>query len=387
MSADPPAVAPLPDAAYALLAAEGFDRDVFNPRQHRACELTERYALHLAIALVDRLGLTGLLRTPHTVDALLAARGFVPRFARPLTWILARLRREGLVDAGHRLSAPLPASDTDALHAAILAEEPSYAPALTILDEAAALYPAVARGEIQGERALFQKVGLWVAYFDNANGYYGLNNVVAAHAAAARVPPQAAVLEVGAGLGSATAALLERLAATGRLDRLAGYRATEPVAFFRRRAERTLQAAWPAAPLAFAALDLNEPWEAQGIGAATLDVVWGVNVFHLARDLDAVLRAAHASLRPGGALVVGEGIRPGPDVPVGAELPFQILDAFVDVALDPVTRPMPGFLAAEHWRGAFARAGFTDVTLVPDVERLQALHRGFYAAAVCGRRA
>src|SRR5207247_1981503 len=84
-------------------------------------------------------------------------------------------------------------------------------------------------------------------------------------------------------------------------------------------------------------------------------LVWGVNVFHLARDLDAVLAEARAALVPGGWLVIGEALRPRRGEPVGAELPFQLLATFTDVILDPATRATPGFLTAEEWLGA--RAG------------------------------
>src|SRR5439155_598066 len=80
----------------------------------------------------------------------------------------------------------------------------------------------------------------------------------------------------------------------GTLGALSAYLVTEPVALFRRRAERTLRAAWPGAPLAFAALDVNQPWAAQDVGPASVQLVWGVNVFHLARDLEAVLAEARA---------------------------------------------------------------------------------------------
>src|SRR5207249_9099345 len=135
--------------------------------------------------------------------------------------------------------------------------DPSYAPAFALLDAAAALYPAVARGEIDGERVLFRRAALWFAYLSNANGYYAINNRVAAAAAATRLTDGAAVLEVGAGLGSATEALLEHLQTLG--VRLASYRVTEPVSLFRRRAERTLGASHPGIPLSFSALDLNQP--------------------------------------------------------------------------------------------------------------------------------
>ena len=370
---------------YAVLAEAGFSEALFNPRQHRSCELVERYALHLAIDVVGRLGIVDLLAAGATVDEMLAARRFVARFAVPLRWLVDRLALANLItresEGRYRLVTRLPAPALDDVRAEGLASDPSYAPAFALLDAAAALYPAVARGETDGEQVLFRRAALWFAYFSNANGYYAINNRVAAAAVAMRLTDGAAVLEVGAGLGSATEALLEHLQV-----RLASYRVTEPVALFRRRAERTLGAAYPAIPLSFSALDLNQPWAVQGVAAESAEVVWGVNVFHLARDLDAVLREARAALVPGGWLVVGEGLRPHPGEPVGAELPFQILASFVDVELDPATRRTPGFLTAEEWLAALGRAGFTDRTLVPDAIRLRAIHPGFYAAAVCGRR-
>ena len=192
------------------------------------------------------------------------------------------------------------------------------------------------------------------------------------------------MLEIGAGLGSATAALLEILATRGDVSALASYQFTEPVVFFRRRAQRELETRHPTLPWAFTALDLNAPWSEQGVAPGSVGLVWGVNVFHLARNLGTVLAEARAALAPGGWLVVGEGVRPSAE-PAGAEFPFLLLESFTGVELDPVTRPTAGFLTAEHWTRALAAAGFADVRLVPDVVRLRAIHPGFYAAAICGR--
>ncbi len=381
---------PAPDPRlYAVLAEVGFGPELFNPRQHRACELVERYALALATALFGHLGLADRLREWTTAERLLAQTGFVPTFRPALAWLLARLARAGLLEhdgSRYRLAQPLPDHPpSEELRTAVLEADPSYAPALALLEQAAALYPPVARGETGGEEALFRRAALWFAYFSNQNGYYAINNRVAAAAVARRLVRGARVLEVGAGLGSATEALLERLAAADELGRLATYRATEPVPLFRRRAERTLRAAHPSVPLLFASLDLNRPWSAQEIAPGSIDLVWGVNVFHLARDLDAVLAEARAVLAPGGWLVVGEGLRPASGQPVGAELPFQILASFLDVELHPERRPTAGFLTAEEWGAAFARAGLLRVELEPDAIRLRTIHPGFFAAAVCGQ--
>jgi SAM-dependent methyltransferase len=384
--------APPPDPRlYALLAEAGFGDALFNPTQHRSCELVDRYVLQRAVELIGALGLAEPLARPQTLDALLAARGFVSGFRIPLRWLLDRLALEGLVarDAGdtYHLPSPLPRPDLAALRAEGLAADPSYAPVYALVDEAAEIYPAVARGATSGEAALFRKAALWFAYFSNANGYYALNNRVAAGVATARFGAEGgSVLEVGAGLGSATEALLERLAEAGALGRLRSYRATEPVALFRRRAERTLRATQPGVPLAFAPLDVNQPWAPQGIAPGTVDLVWGVTVFHLARRLDATLAEAFAALAPGGWLVVGEGVRPFSGRPVDAEFPFQILESFADVELDPLRRPTHGFLTAEAWLDAIRGAGFEAVEVVPDATRARAFYAGFLAVAACGRR-
>ena len=370
---------------YELLAEAGFGQDLFNPRQHRSCELVDRYALAHAVALLHALEADAPLRDSQTVDALMQARGFAAPFRRPLAWLCRYLAHEGVLAADgarYQLQRSGPAPALAEIRAAVLDTDPSYAPALALLDEAAAIYPRVARGETSGERALFLRARLWADYFDNANGYYGLTNRVAARAAAARLPRGGRVLEIGAGLGSATRALLEESAFP---EALGAYRVTEPVPFFRRRAERTLAAAHPSVPLVFGELDVNQPWKAQGI-AAEHDLVWGVNVMHLARDLDSALREAHSSLVPGGFLVLGEGLRPGPEIPVAAELPFQLLESFADVETHPETRPTAGFLTAETWLAALHRVGFVDVALVPDAIRLRALVPAFLAAAVVGRR-
>jgi hypothetical protein len=159
----------------------------------------------------------------------------------------------------------------------------------------------VARGEINGELFLFSRFGLWQAFLDDANWYYGLTNRVAAHAASERLPASGIrALEVGAGLGSGTEALLAALAARGTPAALESFRVTEPAAFFRGRLARALAERHPDLRLGCDGFDINLRWQEQGCPPAGLDLVWGINVFHLARDLDSALGEALAALRPGG---------------------------------------------------------------------------------------
>lgn len=370
-------VTPPDSRLYAPLAAAGLSPDPFDPLQDRACKLVDLYTLHVAVDLLRELADPALLARGASVDDLLARGGYVAAFRPAFAWLLGRAAAGG-VD----VATPLPRTDRAAVRAACLAIAPSYGPAFTLVDEAAALYPRVARGEVNGDRALLMKASLWVAYFDNRNGYYALNNRVVAAAVAARAAAAgpARVLEVGAGLGSASEAVLGGLPAVER------YHVTEPLPFFRRRAERRLRAAHPGVAFEFGALDVNAPWAAQGARPAGHTLVVGVNVFHLARDLVATLREAFEALEPGGWLVAGEAIRPHPQACVGAELPFQILQSYHAVETDPLLRPTPGFLTAEGWILALRRVGFTEIALVPDAIRLRDLWQGAITSAVCGRR-
>jgi SAM-dependent methyltransferase len=370
-------VTPPDSRLYAPLAAAGLSPDPFDPLQDRACKLVDLYTLHVAVDLLRELADPALLARGASVDDLLARGGYVATFRPAFAWLLGRAAAGG-VD----VATPLPRTDRAAVRAACLAIAPSYGPAFTLVDEAAALYPRVARGEVNGDRALLMKASLWVAYFDNRNGYYALNNRVVAAAVAARAAAAgpARVLEVGAGLGSASEAVLGGLPAVER------YHVTEPLPFFRRRAERRLRAAHPGVAFEFGALDVNAPWAAQGARPAGHTLVVGVNVFHLARDLVATLREAFEALEPGGWLVAGEAIRPHPQACVGAELPFQILQSYHAVETDPLLRLTPGFLTAEGWILALRRVGFTEIALVPDAVRLRDLWQGAITSAVCGRR-
>ena len=370
---------------------------LFTERFYLSCELVDAYALEWAVELAHRLGLAEPLAQAVGAGELLARRGFTPGFLRPLTWILERLRAAGLVaalDGGggerrFRRTGPLPAAQLADRRRQGLAIDPENARFLDLLDVAAEVYPEVARGATTGEAALLGAghAALWAAYFSNANPVYDINNRVAAAAAVRRLPAgKVRLLEVGAGTGSSSLALLEELAAADRLADVAAFQVTEPVAFFRRRGQRELAARFPAAPLTFGPLDIDRSWEAQGIAPGSLELIFGVNVFHVARDLPVSLREGLRSLAPGGWLIAGECVRPYGDEPVAAELIFQIFQGFVDVMTDPELRPQPGFLTPEQWRALFQHAGFCEVAIRPDVRQVREIYRRFQTAAVCGRR-
>ena len=395
----PFAPAPRDVAADALLGE--VPRELFSDRLYEACELVERYVSEQAVDLAQRLDLAGAIAGGGTV-AEIAARGALSEEERPaLLWLLRRLAESGHLqrvggagsEHSERFSAPreLPAAELAELREIGLAIDPAIRPTLAILDAAAEAFPAVVAGRSTGEQALFSgaKMQLWLDYFHNANPIYALNNRIAAAAAANRIPERGSfrILEVGAGAGSAAEALLDELAARGRLADVAEYRLTEPNGLLRRRASRALATRFPGLPLVDQAFDIDLDAAGQGLEPASFDLALAVNVLHIARDLGAALGRIRTLLVPGGWLVAGECLRLFPGQTIAVELVFQQLRSFTRVELDPELRPEHGFLSPESWRRAFAAAALSAVAVVPELERIRSYYPRFFTGAICGRRA
>ncbi|PYJ95439.1 MAG: hypothetical protein DME54_13440 [Verrucomicrobia bacterium] len=370
--------------------------EVFTERLYQSIELIERYSIELAIDLLHRLKMIDQLSEWRSADQLCSALSFQPRFSFALGWLLERLLETGCVMArrdgdvrSYRLRHAPWRPQLERLHAMGLEIDPGNAATLDLLDHAANLYPAVAGGKQRGDQSLFgpQGIPLWLNYFHNRNLTYAVNNWTGAVLAADRLANRSRlrILEIGAGTGSASETLLRYFDQRGLLSRIKRYLITEPSAFFRRRAQRELSSQYPNLPLEWGALDLNSPWETQGVFPGDFDLVYAVNVLHISEDLLFSLNQARSALSEDGLLVIGECLRPYVNQPIYPELMFQILESYADVQLDSEMRPNPGFLTADQWRCAFTRAGFENVKVAPDVDRIREIYPHFFAGAICGQ--
>jgi SAM-dependent methyltransferase len=361
----------------------------------RSCELLEEYVVRLAVAAFRSTGLDRACAGAVTVDEAVARAGLAPDIARvPAAWLLATLAARGWLEtldgARYRAAGPLPALDPNEIVAQQEAHDPNCLPSYRIAALAAERYPAVLRGEITGEQALFDPEGVsaWLKYFSNANPLYAVSNAIGAIAAERALPAGGgAVLELGGGFGSGAEALLARLDAVERRPEVAPYRFTELAPMFLRRAERTLRARFPGRLLEFGALDINRPFGEAGIAPGAYALVYGVNVVHVARDLAATLGEIRTALGDGGMLVVAECVRPFAGRPIYVELAFNLLGAFRDAVLVPGWRPSGGFLTPEQWRSALEANGFADVAVFPDIAAIRQVIPQFVVAAISARRA
>jgi SAM-dependent methyltransferase len=111
-------------------------------------------------------------------------------------------------------------------------------------------------------------------------------------------------------------------------------------------------------------LDFDKSLVSQGIKAEEIDIVYGVNALHVAKNLTRALRNIYEVISPGGMLIICEYCRPNINYLLLQEFIFCLLDNYVEVDLDENLRPTPGFLDYAHWRANLEAAGFTNIEAV-----------------------
>jgi SAM-dependent methyltransferase len=356
----------------------------------RSWDLHEAYIQRLAGEVFLRSGLATAFAVPRTVEEAIADGALKPSVAAaPVAWLVGMLERGGwLAREGDRyvLVKALPEGDAEAIRAQQAEHDPRCLPSYDLADYAARHYPAVLAGTLTGERALGSPEALesWTAYFSNANPLYAVTNVVGAQAAAQALGRAGGLaLELGAGLGSGTEALLGRL--PSHVD--VTYRVTDASPLFLRRAKRALAPRFPTRALEFSGLDVDRRFADAGIAPDAYALVYGVNVLHVARDLEFTLGEIRRALAPGGALVFSECVRPFAGAPVPEEFAFNLLDTFREPVLVAEWRPNGGFLTPEQWIRALEANGFVDVRVIPDIATISAHYPSFVVAAITARPA
>jgi pyochelin synthetase len=162
---------------------------------------------------------------------------------------------------------------------------------------------------------------------------------------AARQPADATlrVLEVGAGTGSTTQAVLPVLA-----DAPVDYLCTDVSRYFSEQAAERLQD-WPW--VRHGVFDIDRPALAQGYRSQSWDLIIAGGVLNAARDTERSLATLLALLKPGGWLVFSEPTQE--EFWVMASQAFMLNQADDERQLSSAT-----FLNLAQWQTALARAGF-----------------------------
>lgn len=365
----------------------------------RSSRLYEEFVHRLTLRVFREAGLDSAVQEAGSLAEIAARAGLEPdRALVPLDWILRQLvardvLRETRADQGlphYRFTRPLEELDPAPVRDEQARHDPSWLPSYALAETVAKDYPAFLQGQARGEAILFSpaRLRLWLDYFSNDNGLYGVNNQVGALGALEWMrPAHDRILELGGGLGSAAVALLDRLDSLDRLRAIREYRFTELVPAFLRRGQEVLRRRFPDPSfLAFGQLDMNRPFGHQNLSPGSVSVVYAVNTLHVAHDLDFTLREIVHALAPGGRLIISECVRPHPGQAIHVEFIFNLMEAFRSPILHPHHRPNGGFLTPEQWAGSLAAAGLTDVEFLPDIMGIRDQFPQFSVAAISATR-
>ncbi|WP_055419932.1 SDR family NAD(P)-dependent oxidoreductase [Streptomyces pactum] len=363
---------PLPEVRFP--SAPGADREPADREladremaaHQRAVAEAEELALRLLASVLDRAGLFGAGEASR--EELAARLGVVPEHAALFQAELDMLAEADWLTGtdGGRLR---PTGRGTAPEAELLAElrrlaerHPSLAPVVTLLGDCLTALPDVLTGRRPAMEVLFpdgsaERVAAVYRgdpVTDRCNGEVA--RLVAEQVGARRAADPTApvrILEVGAGTGGTTAAVLDALASCG--DGVE-YVFTDVSPAFVRKARNRFGSRYPFTR--FEVLDIEADPAGQGLTPGAHDVVLATNVLHATRRLSGTLTGVKRLLRRGGALLLVEGTRARHQL----ALVFGLTTGWW-LFSDPEQRMPRSPLASERqWRDALAACGFTDIS-------------------------
>ncbi len=253
--------------------------------------------------------------------------------------------------------------DIPALAASFASDYPEYTAHASLTALCVGHIPAVLRGERASTEVFFGDGMTYMeaVFRDNPNADFH-NALCAAFVAnwvprrLARTAPQEplAILEVGAGTGGTTSALLPVLDPYG--GRLT-YAYTDISVRFRRIGRKQFSEGRPW--LGFGLFDIERDAPQQGYALASLDLIVAANVVHASRDIGRVLHGLRQLLKPGGVLLLNEMTA----LMSYTTVTFGMLGGWW--AFEDAKRRIPftPLLSPEGWTYALLEAGFDDIAI------------------------
>lgn len=190
------------------------------------------------------------------------------------------------------------------------------------------------------------------------------------------------VVEIGGGTGNGIRNFLASLDHHDRLDAVSKYVFTDISNRFLMGTRKAISKRWPGVPTDWKFLDINDPMGDAKIPVGDIDVIYGVNAAHVAKDIVGFLRSCRDVLRPGGRVAFSERIRWIPDGMAPRELALNLSIYHRTAAEKSTARPLHCYLHPEGWRRVLTEAGLSEIQIIPDLEHMAGRMREPYAAVV-----
>ncbi|GAC43841.1 bifunctional Gfo/Idh/MocA family oxidoreductase/class I SAM-dependent methyltransferase [Paenibacillus popilliae] len=230
--------------------------------------------------------------------------------------------------------------------------------------------PQLMSGEQQAALLLFPEGRMDIAhalYRDTAMSHY-LNKSVADAVMRVAAAKQAVsdtftsqeaslrILEIGAGTGATTDAVVCRLKTTLSNRLKPDYLFTDISPFFITAArERYQDCPW----MRYHIVDIDQSLCAQGLQRGSVDIVIAAGMLNNARDTDGVVQGLMECLVPGGVMLITEPVREFTEMLISQA--FMMTPPEDDRKNTNTT-----FMSVQQWRDVFRRAGAQEVTALPD---------------------
>ena len=293
-------------------------------------------------------------------ESLAAALGVEAKRHRLLARLLGIMAEEGVLrpeGGGWRVIAPLPAVDVEGAERDLLRKFPTEVPEILVTMDCGRALTGALRGQTDPLQLLFgpdKRANTERLYRDTpaARAFNAL--VAGAVAGAIGDAPRARrvrILEIGAGTGGTTAAILPAVPP----DAIEYVFTDVSPAFTSRAAEH-----FGAPHRTFRPLDIERDPSAQGLAGERFDVVIAANVIHATRDLRRTLGHVRDLLAPGGLLILLEGTTRSRWV----DITFGLTDGWWHFT-DHVLRPEHALLDGEQWTALLASCGLEEPRCLP----------------------
>lgn len=355
-----------------------FIKALFSADYYRGYQEVEAYILKTLLNILQTNNISDYLQQDfRTVDEV------VDRFSlnsqsRPfLKWALDYTEYFGYSQCkndAYQLNNSVPAGSREENVQRILEFIPSADIFINIIKTIEAGINNFLKGQVTGGNMLFADesiVTLWNSYFNNDFYGYAVVNHGVAYGIAKWFSQTngASMLEVGSGTSGASAMTFQLLRDNNLLNSLHTIVLTDVVVALLEKGRMNIkQQIGDPPPYEQRVLDINESIDAQGFAEKSFDIIFGVNVLHVARNLTFSLQELYRHLNTNGILILAETTRPTASRPMHHEFIFNLLENYYDVELDPATRPYHGFLTREHWRENFAKVGFKNIEFLSELD-------------------
>ena len=368
-------------SSFKKLSLEAFNHycqeHLFTPDMIRVAALTERVCDLYLIDLFRRLGLSELLREPKTAVELVKEFEFVESADITLQAMLWRLgtntkavkilETQSPVQFQRKVEPSDPLPELDKIRAELCKLGNHYETALEFMDFGSQQFvtalkdqPALFDRLLSGQKTGFDELWYRATNEDPLQDIHGEMGA----AAIVELSLGGDFLEIGGGTGNGLRHLLDQLSQKDQLERVKSYTFTDiSLKFIMGTRHHTKS--FPKLKINWQFLDINKPFGDQKIQEESVDIIYGVNAAHVAKDIVDFLGQCKRSLRPGGRIVFAERVRAHPMEMAPRELALNLSTYHRTAAkLNPEYRPIHCYLTTENLLKVLGMAGFQDCMIL-----------------------